>query len=591
MNRTHLSVAAAIVLLVLPFVPVPDFWITQLNYIGLFSLVVLGLVLLTGVGGLTSFGQAAFAGVGAYATGYITTVMHLSPWLGLVVGLAVTLVLALVIGLLTLRMSGHYLPLATICWCLALYYLVGNLDALGKYDGLLGLPAITLGDFSFQSERRIYLLIWLAALLAAVGITRLLDSRPGRIMRALNTNRGGGATMPEAMGASTFRYKLVMFVVAALLASVSGWLYAHMQRSVNPSPFGIKFGIEYLFMAVLGGIGTVGGAFTGAALVKLAEDQLKVWLPMIFGGSGNYEIIVFGVVLVLVLRFAPDGLWPLIARWLPARRMRAVDEGVPPLDSRSHPERGAALLDVRAIRKQFGGLVAVNDISFAIRAGDIVGLIGPNGAGKSTTFNLVSGVLPLTSGQVELLGQRVDGRGSRDIARAGLSRTFQHVKLVPDMTVLENVALGTYLRTRSGTARAMLGLNAAEERQARAEALRQLRRIGLADQAHELAGNLALGPQRLVEIARALASDPSLLLLDEPAAGLRHKEKEALAEVLKQLKAEGLSLLLVEHDMDFVMKLTDRIVVMEFGRHLMEGTPAEVQASPAVRAAYLGADE
>jgi len=590
-TRTSLSIAAAVVLLVLPFAPVPDFWITQLNYIGLFSLVVLGLVLLTGVGGLTSFGQAAFAGVGAYATGYLTTVLGLSPWLGLVAGLAVTGVLALVIGALTLRMSGHYLPLATICWCLALYYLVGNLEALGKYDGLLGLPALTIGEFSFQGERRIYLLIWGAALLAALGVTRLLDSRPGRVMRALNTNRGGGATMPEAMGASTFRYKLVMFVIAALLASVSGWLYAHMQRSVNPSPFGIKFGIEYLFMAVLGGIGTVGGAFTGAALVKLAEDQLKVWLPLVFGGSGNYEIIVFGIVLVLVLRFAPDGLWPLMARWLPARGARAVDENAPPLGSRSHPERGAALLDVRKIRKQFGGLVAVNDISFAIRAGDIVGLIGPNGAGKSTTFNLVSGVLPLTSGEVELLGQRVDGRGSRDIARAGLSRTFQHVKLVPDMTVLENVALGIYLRTKSGTLRAMLGLNAAEEAQARAEALRQLRRIGLAEHAHELAGNLALGPQRLVEIARALASDPSLLLLDEPAAGLRHKEKEALAEVLKQLKAEGLSLLLVEHDMDFVMKLTDRIVVMEFGRWLMEGTPAEVQASPAVRAAYLGADE
>jgi branched-chain amino acid transport system permease protein len=591
MNRTHLAVAAAIAVLALPLLPVPDFWITQLNYIGLFSLVVLGLVLLTGVGGLTSFGQAAFAGVGAYATGYLTTVLGLSPWLGLIAGLAITLVLALVIGALTLRMSGHYLPLATICWCLALYYLVGNLESLGKYDGLLGLPALTLGDFSFQSERRIYLLIWLAALLAALGVTRLLDSRPGRIMRALNTNRGGGSTMPEAMGASTFRYKLIMFVVAALLASVSGWLYAHMQRSVNPSPFGIKFGIEYLFMAVLGGIGTVGGAFTGAALVKLAEDQLKVVLPLVFGGSGNYEIIVFGVVLVLVLRFAPDGLWPLIARWLPAPGQRVVDETVPRLSSRSHPQAGAALLDVRKIRKQFGGLVAVNDISFAIRAGDIVGLIGPNGAGKSTTFNLVSGVLPLTSGEVELLGQRVDGRQSRDIARAGLSRTFQHVKLVPDMTVLENVALGTYLRTKSGTVRAMLGLNAAEERQARAEAMRQLRRIGLAEHAHELAGNLALGPQRLVEIARALASDPSLLLLDEPAAGLRHKEKEALAEVLRQLKGEGLSLLLVEHDMDFVMKLTDRIVVMEFGRWLMEGTPAEVQASPAVRAAYLGADE
>ncbi|RTL24770.1 MAG: branched-chain amino acid ABC transporter ATP-binding protein/permease [Burkholderiales bacterium] len=595
MNRRPLSIAAAALLLALPLLPVPDFWITQLNYIGLFSLVVLGLVLLTGVGGLTSFGQAAFAGVGAYATAYLTTVLGLSPWLGLAAGLALTLVLALVIGMLTLRMSGHYLPLATICWCLALYYLVGNLDELGKYDGLLGLPPITLGDFSFQSERRIYGLIWLAALGAAVAVTRLLDSRPGRIMRALNTNRGGGATMPEAMGASTFRHKLVMFVVAALLASVSGWLYAHMQRSVNPSPFGIKFGIEYLFMAVLGGIGTVGGAFTGAALVKLAEDQLKVWLPLVFGGSGNYEIIVFGIVLVLVLRFAPEGLWPPLSRWLarrlPAPARRLVDEHAPRLSARSHPARGTALLDVRSIRKQFGGLTAVDDISFTIRAGDIVGLIGPNGAGKSTTFNLVSGVLPLTRGEVELLGQRVDGRGSRAIARAGLSRTFQHVKLVPDMTVLENVALGCYLRTRSGTLAAMLGTDRAEEARARAEALRQLRRIGLADQAFELAGNLALGPQRLVEIARALASDPSLLLLDEPAAGLRHQEKQALAEVLKQLKAEGLSLLLVEHDMDFVMKLTDRIVVMEFGRWLMEGTPAEVQASPAVRAAYLGADE
>ncbi|MDR7332927.1 branched-chain amino acid ABC transporter ATP-binding protein/permease [Roseateles asaccharophilus] len=591
MKRSHLAAVAAVVVLLLPLLPVPDFWITQLNYIGLFSLVVLGLVLLTGVGGLTSFGQAAFAGVGAYATGYLSTVLGLSPWLGLVAGLAITLVLALLIGVLTLRMSGHYLPLATICWCLALYYLIGNLEVLGKYDGLLGLPAVQIGEFSFQSERRIYWLIWLVALLAAVAVTRLLDSRPGRIMRALNTNRGGGATMPEAMGASTFRYKLVMFVIAALLASVSGWLYAHMQRSVNPSPFGIKFGIEYLFMAVVGGIGTVGGAFTGAALVKLAEDQLKVWLPMIFGGSGNYEIIVFGIVLVLVLRFAPDGLWPLIARWLPSRGVKPVDENAPRLSARSHPRPGTSLLDVRAIRKEFGGLVAVNDISFKISAGDIVGLIGPNGAGKSTTFNLVSGVLPLTSGEVELLGQRVDGRQSRDIARAGLSRTFQHVKLVPDMTVLENVALGCYLRTKSGTVAAMLGLDRAEEMQARAEALRQLKRIGLADQAHELAGNLALGPQRLVEIARALASDPSLLLLDEPAAGLRHKEKEALAEVLRQLKAEGLSLLLVEHDMDFVMKLTDRIVVMEFGRWLMDGTPAEVQASPAVRAAYLGADE
>jgi branched-chain amino acid transport system permease protein len=284
----------------------------------------------------------------------------------------------------------------------------------------------------------------------------------------------------------------------------------------------------------------------------------------------------------------------MVERWLPKpRRASAGDAGhteARPLPARDKPQRGDALLEAKAVRKAFGGLVAVNDISFTIRAGDIVGLIGPNGAGKSTTFNLISGVLPLTSGEVWLRGQRIDGLPSREVARRGLSRTFQHVKLVPDMTVLENVALGTYLRTHTGSLKAMLRLDRDEERRALHEAEVQLGRIGLAGQKDELAGNLALGPQRLVEIARALASDPALLLLDEPAAGLRHQEKQALATVLRQLKGEGLSLLLVEHDMEFVMNLTDRIVVMEFGTLLIEGTPAEVQASPEVRAAYLGTE-
>ena len=588
-RRLGFVVLAALVL-VLPALPVPNFWITQLNYVGLFALVALGLVLLTGVGGLTSFGQAAFAGIGAYTSAWLSLKLGASPWLGLVVGLMLTTALALLLGWLTLRMSGHYLPLATIAWSLALYYTMGNLDALGKYDGLLDVPEITFLNLSLRSERAMCVLIWVMALAGALSVQRLLNSRPGRVMRALNVNRGGGSTMPEAMGASTFHHKLLMFVVASWLASVSGWLFAHMQRNVNPSPFGIKFGIEYLFMAVLGGVGQVWGAFTGAALVKLAEDQLQVWLPRLIGTSGSFEVIVFGVVLVLVLRFAPDGLWPVFERALPRKAPLSGFEDATPLPTRDKPARGDILLDARAIRKTFGGLVAVNDISFQIRAGDIVGLIGPNGAGKSTTFNLVSGVLPISGGEVWFRGERVDGLGSRAVARRGMSRTFQHVKLVPDMTVLENVALGTYLRTRTGALSAVLGRNRAEENQALHEAARQLQRIGLGEQMHELAGNLALGPQRLVEIARALASDPALLLLDEPAAGLRHKEKQALAAVLKQLKAEGLSLLLVEHDMDFVMNLTDRIVVMEFGTWLTEGTPAEVQANPAVRAAYLGTE-
>lgn len=588
--RKLLPLAGLALLIVLPLLPVPEYWITQMNYIGLFALVALGLVLLTGVGGLTSFGQAAFVGLGAYTTAVLSTVYATSPWLALLVALGVTVVVALVLALLTLRMSGHYLPLATIAWALSLNYLMGNMEFLGKYDGIQGLPALELFGWSLREGRAIYFLIWAFAILAALAVRNLLDSRPGRAIRALN----GATTMAEAMGVSTFRYKVQIFVIAALLAAVSGWLFAHFQRTVNPSPFALKMGIEYLFMAVVGGVGTVWGAFIGAGIVKIIEDQLKEVLPALLGSSGNFEIIVLGVVLVLMLKYAPKGLWPYVTgfatRWLPAAERERDWADAAPLAARPKPHAGELLLDVDKVRKQFGGLVAVNDVSFQIRAGEIVGLIGPNGAGKSTTFNLITGVLSLTSGGVSFRGQAIGGQASREIARRGMSRTFQHVKMIADMTVLENVALGGYLRSSSGAARAMLRLDRDEERRLFKEAEAQLSRIGMAGQMHELAGNLALGPQRLMEIARALCTDPALLLLDEPAAGLRHKEKQALGEVLRQLKREGMSILLVEHDMEFVMGLTDRIVVMEFGTKLIEGTPDEVQASPAVRAAYLGTE-
>jgi len=584
--RRYALIIFAVLLAVLPLLPVPEFWITQLNYIGLYALVVIGLVLLTGVAGLTSFGQAAFVGVGAYTTAYLSLHFGLSPWLNVFVGLALTAVVALVLGWITLRMSGHYLPLATIAWGLSLYYLLGNIEALGKYDGLLGIPALKFFGIELITGRSFFYLLWLLVLLASVAMIHLLDSRTGRALRALKS----GTTMPEAMGVDTYRMKVTAFVLAALLASVSGWLFAHFQRSVNPSPFGLKMGIEYLFMGVIGGIGHVWGALAGASVVKVLEDQLQVWLPKLLGGGGNYEVIVFGILLVLVLQYARDGVWAFIEMRLPKVRRKVDWADAPALPERKKPAHGELVLDVNAVRKEFGGLVAVNDVSFQVRAGEIIGLIGPNGAGKSTTFNLVTGVLPATRGEVKFLGQRIDGLSSRRIAQRGVSRTFQHVKMIPGMTVLENVALGAHMRGGRGVASAMLRIDRAEERGLLREAERQLKRIGMAEHMHELAGNLALGPQRLMEIARALCADPALLLLDEPAAGLRLQEKQGLIAVLRQLRDEGLSILLVEHDMDLVMEITDRIVVMEFGTKLIEGTPEEVQASPAVRAAYLGTE-
>ena len=588
-GRRPATVAAlgALALFALPLLPVPEFWITQLDYIGLYAMVVLGLVLLTGVAGLTSFGQAAFVGLGAYASAYATTALGVSPWLGLLCGLALTLAISLVLAGVTLRMSGHYLPLATIAWGLALFFLVGNLEFLGKFDGLQGIPPVSVGGLELRSGRASYYLIWAVALLGAFALRHLLDSRPGRALRALK----GGTLMAEAMGIATLRYKVLAFVVAALYAAISGWLFAHYQRSVNPSPFGLQMGIEYLFMAVLGGVGLVGGAFVGAGAVKIAEDQLQNWLPALLGTSGPVELVVFGMVLILVLQVTPDGLWSLAIQRLRRRRQDPAGwAGAPPLPRAQPPARGETVLAVHSARKQFGGLVAVNDVSFEVRAGEIVGLIGPNGAGKSTLFNLITGVLPLTAGRVDFRGERIDALSSRRIAQRGMSRTFQHVRMIPDMSVLENVALGAHRRGRSGVLRAMLRLDRAEEHRLLAEAWKQLDRIGMTALADEPAGNLALGQQRLMEIARALCTDPALLLLDEPAAGLRLKEKQALGDVLSQLRGEGMSLLLVEHDMDFVMTLTDRIVVVEFGTKLTEGTPAAVRADPAVRAAYLGVE-
>jgi branched-chain amino acid transport system permease protein len=580
------SGCAALFVLAAPFL-FGEFAITLMNYIGIYSLAALGLVLLTGVGGLTSFGQAAFVGLGAYATAWYTTAQHGSPWLGLLLSLALTGAVATILGAATLRLGGHFLPLSTIAWGIAIYFLFGNFDALGRYSGLSDIPPITLGPISLIDTRPMYYFIWAVLGLMMLLCANVLDSREGRAIRSLR----GGIEMVESLGIGFFRTRLAVFIIAGLLAGLSGWLYAHMQRFVSPAPFDIKPGIELLLMAIVGGAGQISGAVVGAAFVTLLKNALQDILPAFTRNSGQLEIVVFGALFIAILQTNRAGIVPLVRGWLP-RLAKPLPAPGAPLPRRTYAPGSSdvskPLLQVEQITRRFGGLVAVNDISFAVKSGEILGLIGPNGAGKTTLFNLITGVLKPDGGRIMLEGTDITALSVRRIAAKGVARTFQHVKLRPHMSLIDNVVLGCYLRTTTGFVSAALRIDRSEERAARLEALQKLRRVGLEDKANELAGDLPLGQQRLLEIARALATDPKLLILDEPAAGLRRLEKQALATLLRELRAAGLTIVLVEHDMDFVMNLVDRVVVMDFGVKLAEDLPSAIRADARVQEAYLG---
>jgi branched-chain amino acid transport system permease protein len=582
--KSHIPLGFAIAFIGVAPAIFGNFTITLMNYIGIYAFAVLGLVLLTGVGGLTSFGQAAFVGIGAYATAWYTSVHGGSPWIGLLLALVLTGLVATVLGAATLRLSGHFLPLSTIAWGIAIYFLFGNIDAIGRYSGLSGIPAITIGPISLAGNTAMYCFIWGLLGIVMLLCRNLLDSRKGRAIRGLR----GGIAMVESLAIDSFRMRLAIFVIAGLLAGLSGWLYAHMQRYVSPAPFDIRPSIELLLMALVGGAGHIAGAVVGAAIITLLKNTLQDFLPAFTRYSAQLEIVVFGVLFIVLLQKARAGVVPMINRYLARPRLVLPAQAQPLARRARRIVSGLPVLTIQGATKRFAALAAVNDVSFEVMPGEVLGLIGPNGAGKSTLLNLITGTAKPNAGRIMFLDDDVTKLAPRHIAAKGVARTFQHVKLRPNMTLLDNVLLGTYSRTRSGFLAGAIRLDRDEEESAQFEALKQLKRVGLDEKAGELAGNLPLGQQRFLEVARALAADPVVVILDEPAAGLRRLEKQILSDLLRTLRKDGMTIVLVEHDMEFVMNLVDRIVVMDFGSKLAEGLPADIRAQARVQEAYLG---
>jgi len=537
-----------------------------------FAIAVFGLSVVLGLCGQINLAQAAFFGFGAYAVGIGTSDYQISYWLCLVAGCLMALVAGAVLGMSTLRLGGHYLAMVTISFQQIVTLVMIN--AIWLTHGPDGVGRIGRPDLFKDSQAY---LAFCVAMLALVGyfVWHLPDTRLGRAMRAVRDNELAAGVV----GIDVFRTKVYAFALSAVLGGLAGGLFAGGFAYVSPDQFSFAESIVFLTMSLLGGVASPIGSAIGTGLLILIPE----WLRFLKSVPGLY-LAIYGLSVILIIRYMPDGIWGFVN--VATERWRSATKAPPaaaPLQLKPATVGGDTVLEVTGLSKYFGGLKAVDGVDIAVKRGSVHALIGPNGSGKTTTLNVLSGLYKATSGRILLDGTDITDMPAHQRTAAGLGRTFQNIRLFRSMTALENVEIGA---ERPGNT--MIGEGG--DAMLTERAMEALTFVGLGPRANELISSFSYGHQRLIEIARALAANPTLLLLDEPAAGLNSSEKLALHELLKRIAAQGLTILIIDHDMTLVSEAAQHITVLNFGRRIADGESMAVLRHPDVVSAYLGTE-